>query len=135
MNALAFNHGAKIIVSWVWPTSDTLADVHGQFASKVAVSPVRDFIVSGEAQKLNVSGLDVAYWVSAIELLLCVVNGVDEVQSRVKIGLPHNVVPKSVKSNVWGEAAWELSSEGISLERVEKMATYIAIFEVEGYEN
>lgn len=131
MNALAFNHGAKAIVSWVWPTSDTLADIHGQFANKVAVSPVRDFIVSGVVQMLDISEVDAAYWVSGSEMLLSVVNGVDEAKSGVSIKLPDGVVPKSVKTQVWGDADWKLSSGAVSLDKVDEMATYMAIFEIE----
>lgn len=134
MNALAFNHDAKSIISWVWPTSDDLAEIHGEFATVVARAPVRDFIVLEEAQKVEVADreiVDVAYWKSGAEMLLCVVNGgYDPIEEAVKITLPDSAIPKSVKSNVWGEAAWELTEDGISIAAMDEMSTYMVIVEV-----
>jgi hypothetical protein len=130
MNALGFNHGAKAIVSWVWPTSDTLADIHGQFANEVAVSPVKDFIVSEEVQTVDNTGVDVGYWVSGTDLLLCVVNGVAEAKTGVNIELAGDMKVKGVKTNVWGDASWNLSSGVLSLDKVGEMETYMAIFEI-----
>ena len=92
MNALAFNHGAKAIVSWVWPTSDNLAGIHGRFASLVTASPVLDFVAGEAAQKVPVADLDlvdVAFWGKDGEILLSVVNGGYElVDGPVKVTLP-----------------------------------------------
>lgn len=134
MNALAFNHDAKSIISWVWPTSDDLAEIHGEFATVVAKAPVRDFIVLEEAQQVEVGEydvVDVAFWKKGSEILLCVVNGgYVSIENTVKITLPDDVVPKSVKSNVWREASWELSGNEISVGSIEEMATYMAILEL-----
>lgn len=39
MNTLAFNHGAKSVISWVYPASDILNTAHGQLAQVVSKSP------------------------------------------------------------------------------------------------
>ncbi|KAK4646264.1 hypothetical protein QC761_209000 [Podospora bellae-mahoneyi] len=48
MNVLAFNHGAKGIISWLWPTSTVLAEAHGQLAKVVTGGMVRGFVVGGD---------------------------------------------------------------------------------------
>lgn len=45
MNTLAFSHGAKSVISWVYPASDVLNTARGQLAQVVSKSPVVDFIV------------------------------------------------------------------------------------------
>lgn len=133
MNALAFNHGAKAIVSWVWPTSDNLAGIHGRFASLVTASPVLDFVAGEAAQKVPVADLDlvdVAFWGKDGEILLSVVNGGYElVDGPVKVTLPEGVVPKAVKSNAWGEMSWELLADGIQAQDLKPMTAYMVFLE------
>ena len=134
MNALAFNHGAKSIISWVWPTSDDLAAIHGEFATVVAREPVRDFIVLEEARRVEIEGwdvVDVAFWRKGSEMLLCVVNGgYVPINETVSIALPEDVAPKSVKTNVWREASWELMGSEVRVGRMAEMSTYMAILEL-----
>lgn len=134
MNALAFNHGAKSIISWVWPTSDDLAQIHGKFATALIKAPIRDFIVLEQAQKVEVLGwevVDAAYWETETEMLISVVNvGYAPIKETVKIPLPIHMVPKRVKGNVWGEATWELLGDGIWIANMSEMSTYMVIVEL-----
>lgn len=134
MNALAFNHDAKYIISWVWPTADDLAQIHGEYASAVTKSPVKDFIVGEKAQKVEVADreiLDVAYWQSGSEILLCVVNGgYVAINETVRIDLPDTVYPTAVKTNVWGDMSWQLVDNGVDVAHLGEMSTYMAIFEL-----
>lgn len=131
MNALAFNHGAKSIISWVWPTSGDLAAIHGEFATVVARAPVRDFIVLEQPQQVEVESwdvVDVAFWKKGPEMLVCVVNGgYGPINETVKIELPDGVAPKSVKGNVWRDASWDLAGNEIRISSMEEMSTYMAI--------
>lgn len=133
MNALAFNHGAKAIVSWVWPTSDDLAAIHGEFASVVTRSPVLEFVVPERAMRVDVPGLeilDVAYWKSGDALLLCVVNGgYEPIDGEIVISLPDSVVPTGVKGAVWGDASWSVSSD-IRLDGLDGMSTQMVILDL-----
>lgn len=133
MNALAFNHGAKAIVSWVWPTSDDLAAVHGEFASVVTKTPVVEFIVPEKAMSVEVSGmeiLDVAYWTSGDSVLVCVVNGgYDHIEGDVVISLLGSIAPAGVKTVVWGNSSWDVSGD-IRLGGLAGMSTNMAILDV-----
>lgn len=136
MNALAFNHGAKSIIAWLWaPPTDALARIHGEYASVVAAAPVKDFIVGEKAQMVEVEGwenLDVALWRSGSEMLLCVVNGgYVSINETVRITLPDSVSAVSVVGNVWGKMDWQLSGSTVDLSHLGDMTTYMAIFALE----
>lgn len=136
MNALAFNHGAKSIIAWLWaPPTEALAGIHGEYASVVAAAPVKDFIIGEKAQRVVVEGweiLDVAYWRSGSEMLLCVVNGgYVPINETVRITLPDSVSPVSVTGNVWNEMDWQLSGNAVDISHLDDMTTYMAIFELE----
>lgn len=133
MNALAFNHHAKSIISWVWPTSDALAKIHGKFASVVAKSPVKDFIVLGEAVPIKLKCnqvLDAAYWTSGDQLLINVVNGgYEPIKKNFKIPLPESIKPKSVKTVAWGNGTWAVGKD-IRLGPVDGMSTNMVILQL-----
>ncbi|PNY25313.1 Uncharacterized protein TCAP_04737 [Tolypocladium capitatum] len=137
MNALAFHHGARAIASWVWPTSDALARIHGEFAKVVATAPVRDFILGGQAQRVErveAGGLDVvdaAYWTSGKQVLLSVVNGgYEPVGGEVEIPLPESIVVGTKDAVVWGNGTWTIGHRQIRLGGVAAMSTNIVILGV-----
>lgn len=132
MDALALNHDAKSILSWLWPTSDNLAQIHGRYGSVVANSPiVKDFVVLEKAQRVDVvdqADVDVAYWLREGEMLLSVANGgPDAVNDGVTIPLPESVIPSGVKENIWNEAAWELSEDGVRIPELPGMSAYMVV--------
>lgn len=132
MNALAFNHDAKSIISWVWPTSDALAHIHGKYASVVTKSPVRDFIVTGQAVPVKMDNpvVDVAYWKLGDQLLLNVVNGgYEPIKRGLKITLPSSVTPENLKSVAWGNATWTVDKH-VRLASVDGMSTNMAIMQL-----
>lgn len=133
MNALAFNHDAKAIVSWVWPTSDDLAVIHGALASVVTRSPVVEFVVAEKANRLSIADLDivdVAYWVQGGEMLLSVVNGgYDPIEEEVVIPLPESISPGSLTSVIWGDAPWTVGAE-VKISGMGAMSTNIIIIQL-----
>lgn len=120
MNLLAFNHGARAIVSWVYPPSDLLATAHGALSRVVTASPVVEFLV-GEGDgphRLAVGGLgddeiDVAYWAKGGQVLVSVVNP-SEAESRVgdvDVRLPRPA--KRLDAVPWGDKTpWTLAEDG-----------------------
>ncbi|KND93669.1 hypothetical protein TOPH_01605 [Tolypocladium ophioglossoides CBS 100239] len=134
MNALAFNHGAKAIASWVWPTSDTLAQIHGEFAKVVATTPVRNLIVGGKAQRVEAGGVEVvdaAYWTSGKQVLLSVVNGgYEPIGGEVKIPLPNSIALKTKDAVVWGNGTWTIGYHEVRLGGVAAMSTNMIILGV-----
>jgi hypothetical protein len=134
MNALAFNHHAKSIISWVWPTSDALAEIHGQYATKVTAAPVRDFIVLGRPNKIDMKCnevLDAAYWKDGDQVLVNVVNGgYKRIKKSFKIPLPGSVMAKEVKNVVWGNGTWSVEDGEVRLGPVDGISTNMAILQL-----
>lgn len=134
MNALAFNHHAKSILSWVWPTSDILAQTHGQYAKVVAQPPVRDFIVLGEAQSIPVKCnlvVDAAYWVQGNQVLINVVNGgYEPIKKSLKVPLPAAIKPKEVVSTPWGNGTWSLNGGELRLGPMDAMSANMIIVKI-----
>ncbi|KAK5993451.1 hypothetical protein PT974_06882 [Cladobotryum mycophilum] len=132
MNALGFNHHAKSIISWVWPTSDELAQIHGKFASVVTKNPVRDFIVTTQAHPAPVPGygiLDVAYWRLGNQVLVSAINGgYDPIQKSIKIPLPDGMSPGLVTGSVWGNSSWSIVDHMLTLNDPGAMSTNMVIF-------
>ncbi|KAJ6438431.1 glycoside hydrolase subgroup catalytic core protein [Purpureocillium lavendulum] len=108
MSALGFHHRAKAVASWVWPTSDTLAAVHGEFATVVTRLPVRDFIVKAAPHRVSTKGggegvVDAAYWTLGAKMLLSVVNGgYEPVGGEVEFLLPEHLKVTTKDTAVWG---------------------------------
>lgn len=126
MNALAFNHGAKSIISWVWPTSDELAQIHGKFASVVTKSPAVDFIVSEKVQSVDLTdrkGIDAAIWTSESGVLISVVNGGEATDKEVIIDLPDQVVINAKQQALWGQGTWTIDDGCIRLRNIGAMST------------
>ncbi|OAA39958.1 Glycoside hydrolase, subgroup, catalytic core [Metarhizium rileyi] len=134
MNALSFNHDAKVIASWVWPFSDSLGKIMGQFGSTVANQPVRDLIVTGKAQRVHLKGhevVDAAYWVGKKQLLVSVVNGgYESIGEEILIPLPESIALKSKDGVVWGNGTWTLVDGEVRLSRQSGMATNMIILGV-----
>lgn len=134
MNALGFNHDAKVIASWVWPFSESLGVIMGKFGSTVANQPVRDFIVTGKAQLVKVKShevVDAAYWVGESQVLVSVVNGgYEAIQGEISIPLPKSITLKSKDAVVWGNGTWTLGEGEIRLSKQSGMATNMVILGV-----
>ncbi|CEJ80875.1 hypothetical protein VHEMI01033 [[Torrubiella] hemipterigena] len=134
MNALAFNHHAKSIISWVWPTSDALAQIHGKYAKVVAQVPVRDFIVLSEAQPLPTKCnkvVDAAYWKYENQVLLNVVNGgYEPINRTVRVPLPDSIKPSSIKSVEWGNGTWALKDGTLRLGSIDAMSANMIILDL-----
>lgn len=132
MNALGFQHGAKAVASWVWPTSEALAGVHGEFAKVVARKPVREFIVGAVARRVGVQGagevVEAAYWELGKQVLLSVVNGgYEPIGDDVVISLPESLAIKAKESVVWGNGTWTLEGSEVRLKGQSAMSTNMII--------
>ncbi|KAM7204366.1 hypothetical protein V8F33_001668 [Rhypophila sp. PSN 637] len=119
MALLAVNHGAKGLISWVWPASATLGRAHGDLAGIVTREPVLGLLLgryetrgagglvegdggpfAAEVQVIGHKGIEVvdaAFWVRTDthgqkrNMLVSVVNGgYADINSPVEIKLPFN---------------------------------------------
>jgi hypothetical protein len=136
MNVLAFNHGARGIVSWLWPTSAALAAAHGELASVVTHPPVLQFLVGGDgpnAIKVRANGTDVvdaAYWTVGKQMLVSVVNGgYVDVEGGVEVPASNATV---IASMPWGSVLWKLEGGRLSVPLLPALATSMVILDLRG---
>lgn len=137
MDLLAFNHGAKGRLAWIYPPSDVLGNATSLLARVVTVSPVMDYLTGANPVLLQDGragggSLDVAYWSSEdVEgVLVGVVNPVDStVSTPVTISLPEGLNVSEIKSQPWGDVAWTLDGSNlVSASGLEGLATsYIVL--------
>lgn len=118
---LAFNHGAKGRLAWIYPPSDVLSNATSQLAKVVTVSPVTDYLTRANPVLLQDGtaadgNLDAAYWSSddVQGVLVGVVNPVDtDVTSSVTISLPDGLNVSQIASQPWGNVSWTLDGSSL----------------------
>lgn len=114
MDLLAFNHGAKGRLAWIYPPSDVLGNATSALAKVVTVSPVMDFLTGANPVlvsngRAGNGSLDVAYWSrgDGEGVLVGVVNPVaSSATSPVQIQLPSGLNVSKVLSAPWGNTSW-----------------------------
>ncbi|EPE05866.1 glycoside hydrolase subgroup catalytic core [Ophiostoma piceae UAMH 11346] len=134
MTLVAVNHGAKGIISWVYPVAsgDGLPAAHGQLAKVLTASPVVDFIVGNAAPIIlkiaSAPEVDIACWKRGSELLVSIVNsGYNNYTSGGprEIALP--ALYTSVKTTAWGKLEWSLSGSTLSAQSIPALSTSLLI--------
>jgi hypothetical protein len=134
MAALGFNHGSKTVASWLWPTSNDLAEIHGRFAKVVSSKPVIDFIVRAKAEKVEIPHLeilDVAYWKHDNAILVSAINGgYTALQQTVEIPLPVELKPNHARTAAWGNGTWSIENGGLLLSGAGLMSTNMVIIDI-----
>lgn len=135
MVLLAVNHGAKGMISWVWPAADVLGAAHGELAAVLTVSPVVDFVVGGDTPHAvavdgGVPEIDVAYWVVGGKMLVSVVNGgYNDVNQTVRVSLPRKV--KGIASVPWGGGnGWTLAGGKLSVPSLTALSTTLLVLDI-----
>ena len=138
MNTLAFNHGAKSIVSWVYPASDSLSEAHGALSRVVTQSPVVEFLVGAKFQKIDVElsdyeVVDASSWVVGDQMLVCIVNGgYVDIEEPISVPVENATLIASVP---WGNVSWELIDEELHAPSLSALATSILILNLSsGYD-
>ena len=137
MILLSFNHMAKAVMSWTFPSTTTLDNAHGAFSKVATVPPVSTFLLGADPIKIKVkrhSLLDVSYWKLESQIMVGIVN-LDYVDSNgtVSIDLPTSV--SRVASQPWGSLSWSLSSSSnvssvLSSYGLDGLATSIVILDM-----
>lgn len=117
MDLLAFNHGAKARLAWIYPPSDILSNATATLAKVVTAEPVVDFLTGANPVlvhdgRAGAGTLDVAYWATddgSKGVLVGVVNpGNSSSVAPVQIGLPEGLNVSEVASQPWGDVNWSL---------------------------
>ena len=128
MNALAFNHGAKSIMSWVYPPTDLLKQTHGKYSKAVAQGKVADIIVTTKGEAYSQSEGDSTYWMSGDEVLLNVVNGKSSAIGDLDFKFDCKV---GIEYRVWGNSTWLENGDGsIKLKGIGPMSTNMIMLTV-----
>ncbi|KAK4251038.1 hypothetical protein C7999DRAFT_37928 [Corynascus novoguineensis] len=138
MVLLAVHRGAKGVISWLWPASETLARAHGALARVLTRGPVLPFVVGGEGPRLvvdvHVDGssseiVDVASWIVDGKMLVSVVNGGYVDVGNVEVPVPNATV---IESTPWGSAEWKLEEGKLSVPLLPALAGSIVIVDLLG---
>lgn len=111
MDVLAFNHGAKGRLSWLYPASDIINDAAAQMAQVVTASPVMDFLTQANPvlveDATKTGGVDAAYWeTSDGKVMVGVANPNNVTVESVELGLPSDVL--QIAGTPWGNASWTI---------------------------
>lgn len=133
MMLLSFNHHAKGIMSWTFPTSSVLEGAHAAMAKVVTAAPVSNFLIESQPIALSTPShpaLDVAFWREGNRALLSIANtGGLDVDDVIKLPLPFAV--KGVASQPWGNLSHTIErSSGLMLHRVPRLATSLMILQL-----
>jgi hypothetical protein len=135
MVLLAVNHGAKGIISWVWPASELLGRAHGMLARVLAADPVVGFVVGGDVPRAvdvgvpGVDVVDVAYWVVGKSMLVSVVNGgYVAVNQTVTVAVPNAT---AIASAPWGaNVGWTLANSKLSVPVLPALSTSLLVLDL-----
>jgi hypothetical protein len=132
MILLSFNHRAKSIMAWTFPTTTDLATAYSEMSKVVTVEPVLGFLTGSQPQSISVTGhplLDVAYWLVGTQIMVSVAN-MDYATTSAKITIELPVSPTFIASSPWGSVDWALSGNTISGEGLAALATSLIILQL-----
>ncbi|RDW85711.1 hypothetical protein BP5796_04036 [Coleophoma crateriformis] len=134
MNQLAFNHKAKSIMIWDYPTASELAAANAAQAKVVTVSPVLEFLVGAHPVPIVVDAyplLDVAFWIVDTGVLVSVVN-LDYVDTttNVAITLPFAGNGSTIVGQPWGDVQWSLTGTSLEASGLSALATSFVILQL-----
>lgn len=110
MDMMAFNHGAKGRLAWIYPSTDELNAAAAKLARAVSAPPLLDFLTQAKPTLLHNGvggGLDVAYWTVGGKALVGIVNPVNSTVHSVKIEMPADLHHLNHEQVVWGDTRWE----------------------------
>ena len=132
MMLLSFNHGAKGVMSWTFPTSDTLAQAHSQMAKIATVPPVSTFLLGAQPTEVEVKGqgdVDVAYWKVGKRIMVGFVRPeYDAGNGKVTIDLPERA--GGIASQPWGSLPWTLEGQTLTVRGLVELDTSLVILDV-----
>ncbi|PMD30113.1 hypothetical protein L207DRAFT_641957 [Hyaloscypha variabilis F] len=131
MALLSFNHGAKGITSWIYPSTNALDAAHGAIAKVVTKAPVEGFLTGAQPVKVNVEGLeslDIAYW-SVGSQIMAIVASASYVDLRVDVTVELPFAVRAIESSPWGNVTWELVNGNLHTQGLAALATSIIILQ------
>ncbi|KAI9746680.1 MAG: hypothetical protein M1818_000394 [Claussenomyces sp. TS43310] len=134
MNQLAFNHKAKAIMSWIYPTTAEIAAAYSAQAKVVTVKPVVDFMLGAHLEAITVPGyesLDVASWTVQGQTMISIVSTSNiNINDTVKIPLAGFAL--KIDSQPWGNLTLELnwSHQELEIKGLAALTTSLVILEL-----
>lgn len=114
MMILSFNHRAKGIMSWVFPTSSALKKAYAKMAACITHPSVSRFLIGSQPKKITLTGhpeLDVAYWILDNQMLLGLVN-LDRSHTNESVNIPLPAAVEKINSQPFGPSEWDLGGNG-----------------------
>ena len=132
MMTISFNHRAKGIMSWTFPSTKSLNDAHGQMAKATTVAPISTFLISGQPTAVKIKGnplIDVAYWKMGNQMMVSVAD-LRYTPSNKVIEIPLPAKASKIASQPWGSLGWSLSGGVLKTQGINGLATSIVILDI-----
>lgn len=133
MMIISFNHKARSIMSWTFPTTPlSLSQAHAAMSKVVTVAPVSGFLLGGDPTEVSVKNnpqLDVSYWTGEGQIMVALANlATQSSNGSVSIDLPMKI--NKITSQPWGAFSWYLDEAGrLCTSGLEGLATSIVVLE------
>ncbi|KAK4503869.1 hypothetical protein PRZ48_004784 [Zasmidium cellare] len=133
MTILGFNHKARAMMSWTFPTTPlSLAEAHSEMAKIITIPPVSDFLLAGDPTDIEVKSnpqLDVSYWIDNGKVMVALAN-IAQTPSNGSIAIKLPMKVSKILSQPWGSLSWYLDKTGkLCTSGLEGLATSIVVLE------
>ncbi len=109
MMLLSFNHGAKAMMSWLFPTSRRLTEAHAAFAKVATQHSVSIMLLNAEPVPVNDKHniLDISYWSNGDLVMVGIVH-LDNVDRYLQVDVELPFAAVEIESQPWGTVSWTL---------------------------
>lgn len=133
MMILSFNHRAKAIMSWDFPTAYSLEQAHADMAKVATIAPVSNFLIGAQPNMLKVRSfplLDVSYWMIGKQAMVGVAYlDYEGYYGDVTVTLPF--IASSISSQPWGAVSWKIDNAGnLMADGLDALATSFVVLEI-----
>ncbi|KAF2170210.1 hypothetical protein M409DRAFT_64543 [Zasmidium cellare ATCC 36951] len=133
MMIISFNHKAKAMMSWTFPTTPlSLAEAHSAMAKVVTATPVSDFLFEGDPTSVEIQGkpqVDVSYWTSEGKFMVALAN-IDQKSSNGSVSIRLPAKANKILSQPWGSLSWYIDNAGrLCTSGLDGLATSIVVVE------
>ncbi|WPG99999.1 Hypothetical protein R9X50_00282300 [Acrodontium crateriforme] len=132
MMVISLNHGAKGIMSWLFPSTETLNIAHAEMALVATSSEITAFLLGAEPRQIQIphyQSIDVAYWIKGKQALIGFAN-LDSEASTTTVSVCLPVKIGALASQPWGSVEWVVRDGELFVESPKGLATSFIIVDL-----
>ena len=136
MTMLSVNHGAKGVVSWVYPSQADIMNSTSQLAKALKSNEVAALLLGANPVPAEVRGanrVDAATWTLGTRMLISIVSLEATGQTRdIEIALPGDAA--AVVATPWGANGWAVDGDRLHKRTLKALECSLILVELEGRE-